>query len=120
MRKIIYYGSLIVLWLLVVMLLAVFLLMIGVFPYVTDFAYSFGGACAHPQLWVISIGIILFVRPVLYKLVMKEQRRYGKTMAILLVVAGTIWLAMNVMGRMLHEDNMRRMERYMIERGELQ
>ena len=65
MKKSVYYMLLVVLWIAIVLVLALLLLATGLFaiPGCYGFAAQLGGACGHPQLWVIAIGIVLLLRP---------------------------------------------------------
>ncbi len=128
MKKTIYIGLLILAWILAVLILALLLVMTGIVSSNFGFGASLGTACGHPQLWVISIGIVLLLRPVIYKLVVKEERRFKKTVAIILIVVGAIWLAINVGARLylesvekeFFEQHKTELEQYEHERYELE
>lgn len=103
MKKVIYYASLALSWIVIVVLLAILCLLIGLIPVEFGFGYSLGGACGHPQLWVISLGIVMLFRPLAFSLVMAEKRTFKRTLPIILIIVGTVWLAMNVGAKMYYE-----------------
>lgn len=110
MKKGIYYASLALLWIVVITLLAILCLLVGLMPIKFGFGYSLGGACGHPQLWIVSLGVVLLLRPFVFRLVMGEKKNFKRTLPIILVVVGLIWLAMNVGARMYYEKAKQEME----------
>lgn len=103
MKKMIYFGSLVISWVVMLLLLAFLCLILGVIPMEFGLGYSWGRACGHLQLWVISLGIVLLLRPFVYKFIMTEQKVFKRTLPIILVIVGLVWLAMNVGARMCYE-----------------
>lgn len=128
MKKTIYYVLLVLAWILAVLILALLLVITGIISSNFGFGASLGTACGHPQLWVISIGIVLLLRPVIYKLVVKEERLFKKTVANILIVVGVIWLIINVGTRLylesiekdFFEQHKFELEQYKLERYELE
>ena len=102
MKKGFYYTSLIVLWVVVVFLLAFLLILLGPIP--TNFVYSLGIACGFPQLWIIAVGIVLLLRPIVWRIFTKENRTFKNSVAITILIVGIIWLSMSVGARILHDQ----------------
>lgn len=102
MKKSVYYILLSALWVAAVVVLAILLLFFGVFPMNFGLGYSLGGACGHPQLWMIATSFVLLLRPIVWKLVTKESKQFKKSTAIIILVIGIVWLSMNVGARILN------------------
>ena len=87
MKKFIYYSVLIVLCATILVLLGIVLLVIGGIeaPY-----YALVIAILQPRLWLISTGVTLLLRPVVYKKIFGLEKSFGKSTAIVLIVLGVI------------------------------
>lgn len=98
MKNLIYYTSLCISCIVIVLILASTLVVLGLSqsPLGNDFAYSLGIAIAHPQLWLISIGATLLLRPIFHRLVWKDNKKHDKTKALLCIVFGFFWLAYSI------------------------
>ncbi|WP_314815308.1 hypothetical protein [Hoylesella nanceiensis] len=98
MKNLIYYTSLCASCIVIVLILASTLVVLGLSqsPLGNDFAYSLGIAIAHPQLWLISIGATLLLRPIFHRLVWKDNKKHDKTKALLCIVFGFFWLAYSI------------------------
>ena len=98
MKNLIYYTSLCISCVVIVLILASTLVVLGLSqsPLGNDFAYSLGIAIAHPQLWLISIGATLLLRPIFHRLVWKDNKKHDKTKALLCIVFGFFWLAYSI------------------------
>ena len=59
MKKVAYILTSILLWLILVFIFAIILILIGVYPFEHNWGYSLGGGIARPQIWLISIGLVL-------------------------------------------------------------
>ena len=103
MKKSVYYIVLAALWGATVLVLAVLLLLFGLFPMSYNFGYSLGGACGHPHLWVMAIGITLLLRPIVWRLIAKESKKFKTTTAIIVLVVGIVWLSMNLAAKLLND-----------------
>lgn len=101
MKNILYYISLIITWLVIIIVLAFILTICGIVPTLYGWGYALGSACGYPQLWIISLGCTLLIRSVLHKVIFKEQKSYKKTIPILIIIIGCLWLAMNL-GAMIY------------------
>lgn len=105
MRKLIYYFLLIVLWIAIVLILALLLVTTGLFSMPAyGFSAQLGGACAHPQLWVVAIGIVLLLRPFVYKMITKESKRFEKTISVTILAIGIVWLTMVTISRIVNRN----------------
>lgn len=103
MKKGFYYTSLIVLWVVVVFLLAILFILFGLVPTNFGFGYSLGTACGHPQLWIMAIGIVLLLRPIVWRIFIKESKTFKNSAAITILIVGIIWLSMNIGARILND-----------------
>lgn len=106
MKKSVYYILLVLLWIATVLVLAILLLLLGLSPiyYSLWEPESLGRACGHPQLWLMAIGIVLLLRPIMWKLVAKESKKFKKSTAIIVLVVGIVWLSLNVAARIRSEQ----------------
>lgn len=104
MKKIIYYSTLIALWAMILVILGIILVFLNLCPMNYGFGYALGSACGHPQLWIVSIGIVLLLRTKVYQLILKANKSFNKSVGIILIVIGSIWLAMNVGARLFYEN----------------
>ena len=104
MKKTVYYILLCILWIATVFVLAILLLLLGLFPIYNSLwdPYTLGTVCGYPQLWLMAIGIVLLLRPIVWKLVAKESKKFKVSTAIIVLVVGIAWLSMNVGARMLN------------------
>lgn len=103
MKKGFYYASLIVLWGVVVLLLAILLILFGLIPTNFGFGYLLGSACGLPQLWIMAVGFVLLLRPIIWRLFTKESKTFKKSTAIIILIVGIIWLSVNVGARILKD-----------------
>lgn len=103
MKKVIYLASLFIAWLVSIIALALILVICGVIPTSLGWGYALGGACGLPQLWLISAGITMLIRPILHKAIFNENRVFKKVISTILIVIGIVWLAMNLGARMYHQ-----------------
>lgn len=101
MKKGFYYTSLIILWVAVVFLLAILLILFGLVPTNFGFGYSLGTACGYPQLWIMAVGIMLLLRPIVWRIFIKESKTFKNSAAIIILIVGIIWLSMNIGARIL-------------------
>lgn len=101
MKKVMYFTSLCIAWVVVVFILAFVLVVCGLFPFRAGWGYSLGAGCGHPQLWLISLGIVFLLRPVLYKAIFKVHKSFSKSTGIVIIIFGAIWLAMNLGSKLL-------------------
>ena len=104
MKKVIYYISLFIAWLAIVIALAFILVICGVIiPTSSGLGYALGSACAHPQLWIISAGITMLIRPILHKAIFQTNKNFKKTVSLTLIAIGFIWLTMNLGAKIYHQ-----------------
>lgn len=96
MRNLAYYLSLTLVCVIIISLLSVVLLLIGVFDFQFNWGYSLGSVLGIPALWLISVAITMFLRPIILRTVLKESKEYSKTTAIILLILGVFWLCGNV------------------------
>lgn len=101
MKKVAYFMSLCIVWIIALFIMAFILVVCGLIPLSVGWGYALGSACGHPQLWLISVGVALLFRPVLYKAIFKNQKDFKKTLAVIIVTFGIIWLAMNLGGKII-------------------
>lgn len=103
MKKVAYILTSILLWLIFVFIFAVILILIGVYTFEYNWGYSLGGGMARPQIWLISIGFVLLLRPYIYKLIYKSNKCFKKSIAIGCIILGFIWFAMNTGAKMFSD-----------------
>ncbi|MBQ8889987.1 MAG: hypothetical protein IJY59_10985 [Bacteroidaceae bacterium] len=103
MKKAIYYMGLCVLWIIALFTLAFVLVMCGFIPLSFGWGAALGNSCGHPQLWLIAIGLVLLLRPVLYKAIFNEHKYFKKTVAIVIITLGMLWLALNLGARLYNQ-----------------
>lgn len=112
MKNILYYISLIITWLVIIIVLAFILTICGIVPTLYGWGYALGSACGYPQLWVIALGCTLLIRPALYKVIFKEHKEFKKTVPVIIIIIGSLWLAINL-GAMIYN---RAVEKAVMER----
>lgn len=95
MKKGFYYLILILLWMLCVLLMGLLFILFSVAP-VVSWSYSIGIACAQPFVWLISLGIVLLLRPFVYKFMFKEKKAFSRTIAVVLLVFGTLFMIFKI------------------------
>lgn len=95
MKKGFYYLILILLWMLCVLLMGLLFILFSVAP-VVSWSYSIGIACAQPFVWLISLGIVLLLRPFVYKFMFKEKKVFSRTIAVVLLVFGTLFMIFKI------------------------
>lgn len=112
MKNILYFISLLITWLVIIIGLAFIITLCGIVPTLYGWGYALGSACGYPQLWIISLGCTLLIRPILYKVIFKEHKKYKKTVPVIIIIIGSLWLAMNL-GAMIYN---RAVEKTVMER----
>lgn len=95
MKKGFYYLILILLWMLCVLLMGLLFILFSVAP-VVSWSYSIGIACAQPFVWLISLGIVLLLRPFVYKFMFKEKKAFSRTIAVVLLVFGALFMIFKI------------------------
>lgn len=100
MKKVFFIVSLCILWVIILFALAFVLVICGLIPLSLGWGAALGTGCGHLQLWLIAIGIVLLLRSVLCKAIFKEHKHFKKTIAIVFITIGFIWLAMNLGSRL--------------------
>ena len=103
MKKVVYYVGLCTLWIIALFALAFVSVICGFIPLSLGVGAALGTGCGHPQLWLIAIGIVLLLRPVLYKAIFKEHKHFKRTVAIVLITFGLVWFAMNFGARLYNQ-----------------
>lgn len=85
MKKIIYYSILCFVFILLDLFISSILMLVGLFPFIISYAYSLGRSIAHPELLLLCLGITMLLRPLFYKIVFKESKKFdnGITYAII-------------------------------------
>lgn len=96
MRKLAYYLSLTLVCIMIISLLSIVLLLTGVFDFQFNWGYSLGSVLGIPAMWLISVAITMFLRPVILRAVFKESKEYSKITAIILLILGFFWLCGNI------------------------
>lgn len=96
MKKILYYTVLCVLWCLVLLLMALLMSFCKLVPLSYGLGYALGAGCAHPQLWMISLGITLLFRSKVYNVIQKDCKVFGKKTGVVIIVIGVVWLSVNL------------------------
>lgn len=96
MKKILYYTILCALWCLVLLLLALVMSFCKLVPLSYGLGYALGVGCAHPQLWLMSLGITLLFRSKVYNVIQKDYKVFGKKTGILIIVVGGVWLSVSL------------------------
>lgn len=96
MRNLAYYLSSTLVFVIVITLLSIVLLLTGVFDFSFNWGYSIGCVIGTPAIWLISIAITMFLRPIILKTILKETKMYSKTTAIILLVLGILWFCGNI------------------------
>lgn len=96
MNKFLYFLSLTVLWIGIISLFAILLIIASVIPIDFGFSYALGRGMATPQIWLISIGITLLCRPIIYKFLYKETKHFSKKGATICIILGLIWCVLNI------------------------
>lgn len=104
MKKTIYYVLLFVIWIATITVLASTLVISGFIPTSYGLGYAIGSACGYPQLWLIAAGIVMLVRPMLNKAIFKTCKIYKKTVAIILIAVGIVWIVINIGARLYHQS----------------
>lgn len=104
MKKALYYILLFIAWITIIIALASTLVISGLIPTSLGWGYAIGSACGYPQLWLIAAGITLLIRPILYKTIFKNCKTYKKTVAIILIAVGIIWITMNIGAKLYHQS----------------
>lgn len=95
MKKGFYYLILILLWMLCVLLMGLLFILFSMAP-VVSWSYSIGIACAQPFVWLISLGIVLLLRPFVYKFMFKEKKAFSRTIAVVLLVFGALFMIFKI------------------------
>lgn len=95
MKKGFYYLILILLWMLCVLLMGLLFILFSMAP-VVSWSYSIGIACAQPFVWLISLGIVLLLRPFVYKFMFKEKKAFSRTIAVVLLVFGVLFMIFKI------------------------
>lgn len=104
MRKLSYYIALAILFIAIWFILAFVLMSIGVIGVdYGGFGYRLGTAVGTPSLLVISLGITLLMRKVVYGKILGQIKDFSKGFAVFCVVFGSLWLAINIGGRMMSD-----------------
>ena len=96
MRNLAYYLSLTLVCVMIISLLSIVLLLTGVFDFQFNWGYSLGSVLGIPAMWLISVAITMFLRPVILRVIFKESKEYSKTTAIILLILGFFWLCGNI------------------------
>lgn len=97
-NKTFYYFSLALAWIVIEIILMLFMVLLGFTGVPEGFGvgYKMGAALAHPQLWLIALGLVLLLRSSLYKAIMRASKTFNKHVAIVCLVVGLIWLLLNI------------------------
>ena len=102
MKQTIYYSVCVCAFIAIWFALAFMLLFLGAIGYsYGGFGYRFGSACAYPQVWLMSLGVVLLLRKQLYRFVMKEQKDFGKGAGVWCIIIGAVWLFFNLLPRFM-------------------
>lgn len=102
MKQTIYYSACVGAFIAIWFALAFLLLFLGAIGYsYGGFGYRFGSALAYPQVWLMSVGIVLLLRKQLYGFVMKEQKDFGKGTGASCIIIGAVWLLFNLLPRFM-------------------
>lgn len=102
MKQTIYYSVCVCAFIAIWFALAFILLFLGAIGYsYGGFGYRFGSACAYPQVWLMSLGVVLLLRKQLYRFVMKEQKDFGKGAGVWCIIIGAVWLFFNLLPRFM-------------------
>lgn len=104
MKKIAYFVSLIVVWAACVYVMAFILVLTGLFPNDGTYQGSMGEACAHMQIWIAAIGVTLFARPLVRKALKMEEKKYSRSIALSITIAGIILIGVTVAANILHKN----------------
>lgn len=78
-----------------VLLMGLLFILFSVAP-VVSWSYSIGIACAQPFVWLISLGIVLLLRPFVYKFMFKEKKAFSRTIAVVLLVFGALFMIFKI------------------------
>lgn len=95
MKKGFYYLILILLWMLCVLLMGLLFILFSMAP-VVSWSYSIGIACAQLFVWLISLGVVLLLRPFVYKFMFKEKKAFSRTIAVVLLVFGALFMIFKI------------------------
>lgn len=109
MKKICYYITLTIIWVIVILFLALILVVLNISgtPPIYGFNAKLGGACAHPQLWLISLGVVLLLRKIIYRVLFRQTKEYSTATGIACIVFGTLWLGFSITMKIISENTQR-------------
>lgn len=91
MKNVIYYSALAFCFIILLLLISSVLVLTGIMPFYVSFDYSLGNSCANFKLWIICVGLSMLLRPFVYKLIFKENKKFPKTIAITITLIGLIF-----------------------------
>lgn len=91
MKNVIYYSALVFCFIILLLLISSVLVLTGIMPFYVSFDYSLGRSCGEPTLWIACIGLTMLLRPFVYRLVFKENKKFPKTTAITITLIGLIF-----------------------------
>lgn len=101
MKKIIYYFTCILSWLVIVFIFAAIRTLIVGGESSFGFWYDLGKAIVNIPLWIITLGIVLYSRPYLYLLVFEKKRAYNQTTAAICFGIGLVLLVLSAVINLL-------------------
>ncbi len=103
MKNVIYYSSLIFLWLIIHFLLGTLVITIeGPLP---SPLYILGISILIPELWVLSVGLTMLSRKVLAKRILCEEKSYSKIAPAILISLGSVLLGANILLGLIQKKN---------------
>lgn len=120
-KKGFYYLVLTLLWVAGVLLLGLLLILLGAVPTVVSWSYAIGRACADPLVWLISLCIVLLLRPMVHKFVFKEKKAFSRTLPVVFLVLGSLLMAIKIGSAVLQRRAMEKLsQRPQVNTAELQ
>ena len=91
MKIVLCYFSLILLWIVIVLVFGVIYTLIGMSTLEFGWAYALGKSVANPPVWLIALGVVMLLRPFIYKAFWGERKMFGRFIPIALIILGCVW-----------------------------
>jgi hypothetical protein len=86
----------------IIFIIGILLIIIGIIPFKGNLGYTLGSAMGQIAIWLLSAGIVMFLRPILYKAIIGTKKIFSKKIGICLIILGGIGLLNTIISRIIH------------------
>ena len=101
MKNVVYYSTLLTLWVVIHLLLSSALIII----LSIDGPYALAIAAVMPEVWILSVGLTMLSRKVLAKRILCEEKSYSKIAPAILISLGSVLFGANILLGLIQKKN---------------